>query len=294
MKKIIYSILGISLMASTGCLKDDPPVDFGTVGTIIEIPYSGLQFFTDAALNFTADTISYDFNVNIASPYPLEEDLTVEVGVDEAAIAEYNASGGVQYVVMPSDAYIFTGGSATIPAGSRLADFSIKFVNSASIDPSVNYMLPISILNAEGEEISGNFGTIYYHIIGQCIAGSYSASGTRTNYSGQASGGIVSSVVGIENFDPDKTLAPLDPETVTMNYADLGVLGWKYEVVFDCDADEIVSVSPNSAMSLSIFANSFKVFDKTYDPATRTMYLKTGYTNSSGNERIIEETFVKK
>ena len=82
MKKLLIAVSGAAFFL-TGCLKDKAPNDFSTVGTIVEIPYSGLEYFSKASLNFTSDTITLSFNVNISSPYTLSDALTVQVGVDE-------------------------------------------------------------------------------------------------------------------------------------------------------------------------------------------------------------------
>jgi len=55
-----------------------------------------------------------------------------------------------------------------------------------------SYMLPISITAAPGTTISGNLGTIYFHIVGNPIAGAYTWNWTRwnnTDSSGPTSGG---------------------------------------------------------------------------------------------------------
>lgn len=161
MKKI--SILGLLISSVlTGCLKDKPNNDFSTIGTIIEIPYSGLENFGASSLKPTADTVTYSFVVNIASTYPLTSDLDVTVGVDENKLKEYNGAGGVQFELLSKTAYDFPVTKATIKAGSRQATFTISFYTK-KIDPSINLMLPISILDAGGKTVSGNFGTIYYH-----------------------------------------------------------------------------------------------------------------------------------
>ena len=294
MKKILAVVFGFGFLSMAGCLKDTPNNDFSTIGTIIEIPYSGLEYFASDALNFTADTITLDFVVNVASVYPLNSDVTVTLGIDDAKRTAYNATSAVQYEAMPAAAYSFPVTTAVIKAGTRQATFSITFYKS-EVDASKNLMLPISLTDAQGNTISGNFGTKYYHAIGNCVAGSYSASGTRTGFVGTVEGGVVAYVVPIEDYDPDKVLAPLDPVTVVANYADLGVSGWQYVIVFDCGTNTIVSVGPNDAMAAGITANSFKVYQPpTYDAATSTFHFLTGYTNTAGNQRQIDETFVKK
>jgi len=174
---IIVALLSISL---TGCLKDDPNVDFSKLSTVVEMPYSGKAFFSGDALNFTADTITLAFTVNIASAYPLSKDLSVTVGIDESLVADYNAyDPSVHYEVMPAAAYSFSESTFTIPAGSRLDTLYVTFYKPALPDPTVSYMLPITIKDASGETISGNLGIHYFHAIGNPLAGTYNWDFTR-------------------------------------------------------------------------------------------------------------------
>jgi len=189
MKKISIIASALSICFA-GCLKDTPPTDFGTLKPIVELFYydagqtahGGLENFSkDAILTAGASgMITVNFNANLASVDPLTQDLTVTLGVDDAKRTAYNSANTNQYVALPSTAYTFTTKTATIKAGSRLANFSISF-DPSKIDPSQNLMLPISITDAQGQAISGNFGTIYFHMIGNPLAGVYTSLFNRWN-----------------------------------------------------------------------------------------------------------------
>ena len=168
MKKIYISLLSLIILLLSGCLKDTPAVDYSTVGTIIEIlPVNGggLENFGGAELNFDPmETIdSAGIVLNIASPQPLNKDLTITMGVNDNIRTAYNANNADQYDKFPDSIYSFPVTSATIPAGKRLDTLQLYFYPS-KIDTTKNYMLPISIQDAQGQPISGNFGSIYFHI----------------------------------------------------------------------------------------------------------------------------------
>lgn len=151
----------------SSCLKDTAPVDFSTVGTVIEIlppNGGGLENFDAAALEFTpGDSIdSADIDLNIASPNPLTKNLTITLDVDDALRTAYNASHNTSFEAMPDSAYSFPVKAATIPAGARLDTVRVIFYPD-KIDAARDYMLPVSIKDAQGETISGNFGSIYFH-----------------------------------------------------------------------------------------------------------------------------------
>ena len=305
MKKLLIAVSGAAFFL-TGCLKDKAPNDFSTVGTIVEIPYSGLEYFSKASLNFTSDTMTLEFTVNIASPYTLSDALTVQVTVDDSKRTAYNATGGLQYETMPADAYAYTTTSATIAAGSRLATFSITFYKAA-IDPSKNYMLPISITDAQGKTISGNFGTQYYHTIGNDLAGTYDIVGYRDNFLGavvyvpgaESSGGTIVGGTGVFASESDlspyspKTVLPNSPTECTLDYSNLSSSGWQYVITYDPTTKSITGLTGNETMLTGITANSFKAYQYDYDAALRQIHLLSEYTNTAGNGRLTEETLTK-
>jgi hypothetical protein len=167
MKKICISLFTLIMVLLSACLKDKPAVDFSTVGTIIEIlPVNGggLENFGGAELNFDAtETIdSAAIVLNIASPEPLNNTLTITMEVNDGIRNAYNSSNIVQYDPFPDSLYSFPTTSAIIPAGKHLDTLQVYFYPS-KIDTTKNYMLPVSIKDAQGQTISGNFGTIYLH-----------------------------------------------------------------------------------------------------------------------------------
>jgi hypothetical protein len=169
MKKLYIILLPLVMYSLSSCLKDSPAVDFSTVGTIIEIlPVNGggLESFSTAELNFSSDEAldSADIVLNIASPSPLKKNLTISMEVNDALRISYNAANQDQYDAMPDSVFSFPVSSATIAAGQRLDTLKVYFYPS-KIDTTKNYMLPVSITDAQGETISGNFGSIYFHTI---------------------------------------------------------------------------------------------------------------------------------
>ncbi|HEY4937264.1 MAG TPA: DUF1735 domain-containing protein, partial [Puia sp.] len=192
MKKIVIYLLISSAIFMTGCLKDTPNVDFSGGSTIAELshasitpngaPSSGLTYFGAATLpvfsSLDPDTVTFD--VNIASDYPPTTDVSVTVAIDDAKRVAYNATGGVQFEAQPDSTFSFPTTTAVIKAGFRLVQFTVIFF-PAKIDPTRTYMLPITLTDASGITISGNLATIYFHIVGNLLAGSYSQEWIRYN-----------------------------------------------------------------------------------------------------------------
>lgn len=180
-KKYSFLIAGLLLAATlTSCVKNrnDLATDFSNLKPIIEFrtPETnnvGLAYFSKAALFLTdAEPDTVTMYVNIASVNALSKDLSVTVDVNDAAISAYNSGSDIQYEKMPDSTFELLQNQVTIPAGSHVGTVDIVF-EKGKIDPTKNYMLPISITDASGENISGNFGTIYWHTIGNPLAGAY-------------------------------------------------------------------------------------------------------------------------
>lgn len=303
MKQIVkYSYFIIILFFVTGltsCVKDRNPgaTDFSTLQPLLEIRNNisglgndaGLSNFSRATLHFPgsdlADTLN--FYINLASVNTLDKDLTVTVDVNPAALTAYNGdpSHAVQFEMMPDSVYSLATKTYTIPAGQRIALVPV-IIYPSKIDPTKSYMLPIGILQAEGQNISANYGTIYYHTIGNPYAGNYSVVGTRTNYTGAASGGVVASVADLAANSP-KAASPESPTVVDISYANFGTDAF-YIITFDPATQTITDATVDEAFTSSV--SNFGIDFANYDPATKTIHIKSHYTNSAGNDRVIEET----
>jgi hypothetical protein len=286
MKKLSIFIIGLSFLA-TGCLKDDPNVDFSNLGAVIQMPYSGKGFFAQDAVIDAADTIVKTFTINIASPYPLNKEVNVTVGIDKSLVDEYNAyDTAVHYEAMPDSAYSFSETTVTIPAGSRLDTLQVTFYKT-KLDPLKSYLLPIAIKDASGETISGNMSVHYYHFIGNPISGSYSWEWIRYNAADTSS--------GTPTYDEDYSPATFSPVTPTSIQTESGtgvvyILSFTntngalsdFTVVFDqasVDAADItVTLDPKIVVA---------------DPVNGVYRFYFEYNNSSGDHRCITDQFIK-
>ncbi|GAC1420500.1 MAG: hypothetical protein NVS1B13_07020 [Flavisolibacter sp.] len=165
-------------------MKDkNSPTNFSEQKTqpIVEIPEGGAGNFASTALNLSSpgpDTVL--FHVNLASTNFFDKDLIVKIGYDDKALNAYNSNSAVKYLKFPDSIYKLATNQITIKAGTRAVAIPI-ILYPDKIDPTQNYMLPISITDAQGTTISGNFGTIYYHLIGNPLAGTYKWDFTRWN-----------------------------------------------------------------------------------------------------------------
>jgi len=235
MKKILF-ILTLAAVSLSSCLKDKPNTDFSGIGTVIELPYAGLQYFGNDAITDAGPTITRQFGINIASAKTLSTATNYTIAVDDNLRTAYNtANSAVSFSPMPAGSYTISKLSGTIPAGGRLDSVTVTF-DKSKLDPSLSYMLVIKLASATNGILSGNFNAHYYHFIGNDFAGTYTWDYRRwQNGTGPGAGLIPSMNQGIP---PDITglgqttiISPVTPNEFQMvtGYNGQGV---NYDVTF--------------------------------------------------------------
>lgn len=304
MKKISFFLSAIILsgMLFTSCVKDrNVGPDFSSTAPILELrtPISniaGLSNFSRAELSGFTDETPAQFYVNLASANTLDHDVNVTIGVDPSLVDTYNASNTVQYELMPDSVYTLSKTSATIAKGQRVDSFQITF-HKAKIDPAKNYMLPITITDGGGILVSGNMGTIWFHAIGNPLAGNYSDVGYFYHPTGP------------RDIAPGfKTMSAASATVLQFDLGDLGGSGYIAWLTVDPTTNEVTILNydetyygdPNFLIQWnSLAATGYSPAwarsgecNNTYDPATKTFYLRYGY-NGAGGYRVSEEILVK-
>jgi Domain of unknown function (DUF1735) len=310
MKKIIFPLITLVAFA-TSCLKDstikdgfDNPV---TPATVL-IQDGGLDNFTKAAIVAAGQVnpIVLDFNVQYANvdAVPLATDLKVTCFIDDSKRIAYNtnaaASGGYVYDLLPDSCFSFVNKSATIPAGKNIAGLSLTILPN-KVDASKLYMLPIAIKDAQGKVLAANFSTIYFHIIGNPLAGTYSVVGTRYNCSVAGdqsySGGPIPSNFAPAAIPSPKVLGPVSP-TVTSTYVANLSAGTNRDYYFDINpaATTLQNIDVTFTQSFADGISNIRFLTKTYDPVTKKITLLWTYNNQPGgvgSDRIISEIMTK-
>ena len=175
---------GWTMLVLVSCLEGDdmntPPGGEGAFimmtnnpagGTLVN---SGLRYFGNQALTYppTNEADTAIFAVTLQGAASMKEDITVTLATPSDALDDYYYGDSLVYEMMPDDLFDILNSSAVIKAGSSHAEFKVKFYPSR-FDPTKNYMLPITATNDAGLPISSNYGFVYYHVIGNPIAGAY-------------------------------------------------------------------------------------------------------------------------
>ena len=264
---------------------------FVSVGGYVE-NFANSNVFADAAN--TAQKITAQ--IEYSAPNAHSGDITATIGVDAAALTAYNATVTAatdKYELLDPSIYNIPVKNIVIKAGESLSmPFDIVF-DGSKIDPAKNLMLPIKILSIAGApsdvKTASGTGTAYFHFIGNPLAGNYTVTGTRTNYTGAVSGGVIASVTNLGAIGT-KTMSPIDPTNASIDYANLGGSGWQYIITYD---GTDISAKPNDVMAAGVNPGSYSTYSITYDAANKVIHVKSEYTNTAGNARVVDETWTK-
>ena len=289
----------------SSCVKSrEGRTDFSSLQPVVLIPEGGIAGFGSQALLFpgTDNSDTAFFHVNYAATNVAPVDETITLGVDPVALATYNSTGGAQYSIFPDSIYSFTSTTVTVKKGNNYSDAIALVLFPSKVDPTLNLMLPISIKGGPaGSTISMNFGTIFYHLIGNSLAGTYDVVGTRYNYVGTVAwsgppAAIPAGFVSTVNLTGTKVAAPDDATTVELPFANLGGNGaaYVYKVTSSADYSAITGVDYGFDAIYSNIVSYVVSYTPPSPTQKATFHLITHYNNAlaaGGNDRIVDETF---
>lgn len=143
---------------------------------------SGIRYFGSQALlldpTIENDTISFAVAIQGTRNFGRDINVTLQTPVD--ALDDYFATDGIPYEMLPAEGYDFISTSGKIKTGETYTEFKVV-LHPSVIDLTKNYMLPITATNDAGLATSSNYGFVYYHIIGNPLAGQYTWSYRRYN-----------------------------------------------------------------------------------------------------------------
>ena len=322
MKKLLLAILGFfSLIALNSCLKDKgfENQEYGLKeGGILDEPFvqilgGGTAKFGDQLIKpdasdtlNTADTVEFKiFYVNNGKPS--DKDIKITLAVDPSAIAGYNSTpGNTKFEILPASNFRFPKTTVTVKAGQSFSESTYLIYNPQLIDPSKLYMVPIRIVDAQGVKISSNNATIFYHIIGNPLAGNYSLVGTRYNYSGSVSwSGFPAAIppftgtINLTAAFPTKVASAIDGQTIALDFSNLGGNGFAYLITGNADFSKVTLSYNNEVLSGNVIKYSL-IKDYSFIGAGTatspkpTFRILTHYNNAAsgaGNDRILDELF---
>ena len=272
-KKYIYLFAAVAV-SLTACVKErESNIDPSNSGGVIAFANTGSDlsgassfypgFYTDLGSLAAGATAAFNVNVEYSGTGDAPSDITVNLDIDTAALSQYNAENGTNYVV-PAASVFTLPPTAVIKKGTRLAQVSASITNSADFDFSQNYALPVKITSATDGIISNNFcKAVYAFGLRNVYDGHYSLKGFSLR------GG---DPVKTGNFVYDHGMDLVTVGGNVVQFADLQVWSDLTGVgignpVFTVNADNSVTVSSSGG------AINAPGYDSKYDPATKTFYV---------------------
>ena len=280
--------LAASLLSS--CVKSRVgETDLNNLQPLVLIPEGGLSTFSTEALVYPAADASdtATFHVNYAAPNVAPADETITLAIDPTALATYNSSSAIQYAMAPDSIFSYTTTTVTVLKGNNYTSAIPVVIYPSKVDPTKNYMIPISIKTApKGATIVANYATIYYHLIGNPIAGTYEQYWSRWN-AADSSGGAAGAAAYQQDIGP-VTFAPNSPTEIAVVSQATG----ETDVIDFTNSGGVLSNFSLTIPPLAgITIGSTSLLKA--DPVNGIYVVYFGYINGSGANRVIVNKYVK-
>lgn len=106
----------------------------------------------------------YHFTVTPRLIAPMEQDVTMSLGVDTEFLKSYNARYGTSLEVVPSEFVEFSKKDVTIKAGEVLAssvEVTIKPLSKELLASGKKYALPVGVVGANTSTLAGASSILY-------------------------------------------------------------------------------------------------------------------------------------
>lgn len=269
--------------------------------TFPKISYAPNGSLTDEYLSFDDVTVKTKFDGPVTAP----SDITVTYSIDAAALTKLNADAAAAnpaykpFDLMPDSTFSLLVTSDVIKKGEVYAPkvFDNVVTHPQKIDPSKNYMIPISVKSSAYPSAVGS-KTIFIFIIGNPLAGGYNNVGTRYNYTGVIgyTGGPIPPGGAPSACPAFKVLIPTNDKLCVVDYANLGTgTGRDYLITYD---PAISTTNLDVTFTAGFLAGISNVLFVThaYDPVLKKITLLSTYNNlpgGAGNDRIVTEVMTK-
>ena len=157
MRLFKFFIAGIFLTVSFSCKKDPATASFDPRFYFV---YGGTGNLDKTLVLFSSsDSVTY--NVIISSTYYLSSKVVVKVAAADSYRDTYNSNNGTSFQAMPLGSYSF---KDTLTCNtSSVYDTIAVTISRHAFTTGQEYMLPLQIISADGNEIDPDLSIIYLH-----------------------------------------------------------------------------------------------------------------------------------
>ncbi len=303
MKKISFILLAFTVVLATGCLKDKgfdnqeygikdpsgtstPGVGFNLKGGAGYIRTIGLDVSGNAQA-VAPENYTIGYYAGTKAP----KDIHVSVALDPSIIDDYNAANGTTVQELDPSVYTIASQDLVINAGAQNTAINMTVNSTLTLDPSTTYAIAFRIVNADnGIQIASNMDKqlLIFNIKNQ-YDGRYELTFTNVHPSLNPTG--LGGTVEVEMWTSGPNSVKIYWEGGFYNPAILnGALNAfaSQEPEYTIDpATNAVSVQ-NSFAGATTFYTMFTGYNSFYDPATKVIDTKWGY---SGFTRLWTQNF---
>ncbi len=309
MKKILLttSLFAAMAMMFTSCLKDkgfengqyginDPDTQPPGVGFPLSAKTSNKN---TAGVNVatTVQAINGIVYVKLLSGAPAASDVHITIAVNDALRTKYNLTNTPQLTGLTAAQYN-VGTTITIPAGKTFAEIPINITNSSLLDPNNLYGIGLTITGVDGGyTIAENLKNLLVEVT---VKNKYHADYKITGYFYHPS--------APRPLDLVKSATTSGANSVDMDLGDLGAAGYRMRITIDPVTNKLtITAAPGAAggtytqfdTALPSTAPGYApawagsaLCNNTYNPATKTFYIRVGYVGGTG-WRVSEEIAVR-
>lgn len=275
--KYTFLVLALATVASS-CLKDDITLDPNNSVNVIEFKNPG-NFASPSGSKYALYAAAFDFAPETAYPVMVSysganvapEDITVTIGLNTAAIAQYNKEQEKKFDLIPANLYTVPT-TVIIPKGKRTAMVDLK-IKTDKLPFDKSLVLPLQIASASSGIVSGNFETILINII------------PKNPYDGIFNYKTSAKTSLVPNADKEVTLVTLNGTTVKFLPGLLGTYSNEVTYTVDPVTNMVTVTCPSLGVQTPQDPRS------KWDPATKTM---TVFWKQGNGGRTFEEVFTFK
>lgn len=152
----------------SACLKNEVTLDYSGIQPLVLIPNANWppKGFASPATDSVAGTTRLNLFARVSYEKPLTKNILVKFTLDNALVDAYNNQWGTAYQLLPANCYQVASLEVSIPAGSQQAVIPIT-VLPVNIDPQHDYILPFTMVSADGQTIGANFKSFVFTLKGQ-------------------------------------------------------------------------------------------------------------------------------
>jgi len=303
LKTFLSASAAFVLLTTAGCLKDEG-FDNNEYGIKNPAGQPKGVLFQEAKVN-AAGTQTPTIKGILPDATPQSVQTLVKIAADQAAasdihiklVANNDLLTGTGLTALDALYYTIASMDIVIPKGQKYVQFVITVPNASIIDPSVVYGLGFTISSVTESDytIAANSKNL---VVGIAIKNQWDGSYHSTGYFYHPS--------SPRAMDEEKDLPTVSANSVSCFLGDLGTQGYVALLTIDPVTNKVTITDystgipilqwddglPTTSPGYTAQWDGSPLCNNTYDPATKTFYLRYGYVGGTGF-RVSEEILVR-